>query len=88
MRDQYTNLNAPVTGPATKAGHITPSDATPLTIIPKAVYVGTGGTVVCRAVDSDEDVVFKNLPSPSVLPVRVAYIRSTGTTAQDFVGLY
>jgi len=51
-----------------------------------ALYVGTGGDVVC--LDSSSTVVtFKNVPSGSTLPVRTARV-TAATTATDIVALY
>lgn len=66
---------------------ISPDDLSDLPIVPKAIYVGTGGTIVLRALDSDQDSVFTNLASGTILPVRARAIRATGTTAADLVGL-
>ena len=63
------------------------SDATALTIIPKALYVGTGGTLVLRGVDGAADVTFKNVASGQIIDVRAQYVRATGTTAGDIVAL-
>jgi len=66
---------------------VTPHDTNELPIIPKALYVGTGGTVVLRGVDSAADVTFVNVADGQVLDVRPHYVRATGTTASDIVGL-
>ena len=53
----------------------------------KAIYVGGQGDVTLRAIESDADVTFRNVPSGAILDVRTANIRATGTTATDIVGL-
>lgn len=63
------------------------SDTGTLPVVPKALFVGTGGNLMLRAVDSEEDVLFVNVPSGMILDVRVLSIRATGTTAADLVGL-
>lgn len=55
--------------------------------MPKALYVGAGGTVVVRGVDATSDVAFRNVVSGQVLDVRARFIRASGTTATDIVGL-
>ena len=55
---------------------------------PAAVYVGTGGAVACRPAGSSSDVTFAGIPNGSVIPVMVTAIRSTGTTASNFVAVY
>lgn len=66
---------------------IVPHDADELPVIPKALYVGTVGQVTLRGVDGGTDVVFKNVASGQVLDVRARFVRATGTTAGDLVGL-
>lgn len=66
---------------------ITPSDAVPLVTTPKALYIGTGGTLVVRTASGAADVTFKNLASGQILPVRPQFVRATGTTAADIVAL-
>ncbi|WP_425228632.1 spike base protein, RCAP_Rcc01079 family [Sphingomonas sp.] len=66
---------------------IAPHDSNELTIIPKAIYVGTGGSVTLRGVAGSADVVFKNVASGQVIDVRARFVRATGTTAADLVAL-
>ncbi len=66
---------------------VSPSDTDELPIIPKALYVGTGGTVTLRGVGGTADVVFRNVASGQVLDVRPRFVRATGTTATDLVAL-
>lgn len=76
--------------PVTPSSHplaIVPSDVAPLVATPKALYIGTGGTVVLRTASGAADVTFKNLASGQILPVRAQFVRATGTTAADIVAL-
>lgn len=73
--------------PARSAFPITPHDTEELAVLPRAIYAGTGGTIVLRAVESTADVVFKSLAAGQILDVRAQYVRATGTTAADLVGL-
>jgi hypothetical protein len=73
--------------PATDCFAITPDDAAELTRATKALYVGTGGDVVVRPLAGTTDIRFRNVPSGGLLDIRVAAVRSTGTTAGDIVGL-
>ena len=66
---------------------ITPHDSNAVARIPRAVYVGVGGDIVCRGLDSDSDVTLKNVPSGALLPIRPKFIRATDTTATDLVGI-
>lgn len=66
---------------------VTPHDSDALPLIPKALYVGTGGHLALRGVDAAGDVVFRNVAAGQVLDVRAQFVRATGTTAADIVGL-
>jgi hypothetical protein len=83
----FSSTTDSLIAPARRCFAIQPDDTANLTILPKALFVGTGGNLVVGAVDSDADVVFANVPSGSVLDIRLIAIRATGTTASDLVGL-
>lgn len=50
---------------------------------PSTLFVGVGGDVTVTTVSGETGVVFKNLPSGSILPVLV--IAVTAATATDLV---
>ena len=66
---------------------VTPSDSEILPVLPKGLYVGTGGNLVLRTIDSAADVTFQNVPDGAILDVRASYVRQTGTTASGIVAL-
>ena len=66
---------------------IVPHDTNELTVVPKALYVGTGGDLTLRGVSGTTDVTFKNVASGQVLDVRAQYVRATGTSATDILAL-
>jgi hypothetical protein len=88
MTDQFQNHADHVSAPATRAVAVSPHDSNALADIPKALFVGTGGTIVMRGVNGSVDQSWKNVPSGSVLPFRAQYVRATGTTAADLLALY
>jgi hypothetical protein len=88
MADQFQNSADQVSAPATRAVAVTPHDSNPLTDIPKALFVGTGGNITMRGVNGTADQVWKNVPSGSLLPFRALYVRATGTSAADLLALY
>lgn len=88
MADAFGTAADAVSAPATRAVAVVPSDGDPLPDIPKALFVGTGGTLVMRGVGGGGDVTWKNVASGSLLPFRARYVRATGTTAADVVALY
>jgi hypothetical protein len=85
--DGFSNYTDSPIAPASTCFAVTPSDSDELPAVTKALYVGTGGTVVLRPLNGGEDVVFRNVPDGGILDVRVRSVRSTGTTADDIVGL-
>ena len=70
---------------------VVPSDTIDLTKYPKAIYVGVGGDVAmigAKAPPAAAGVVWKNLPSAAMPPVRPRRILATGTTATNIVACY
>jgi len=85
--DTFGNFTETVSAPSRRPFAVTPSDSVELTFIPKALYIGTGGTVILRGIDGGEDVTFKNVANGQILDVRAQFVRATGTTAADIVAL-
>jgi hypothetical protein len=88
MADNFSNSTDALHAPAARAVAVTPDDANPLTDIPKALYVGTGGDIAARGLRDTADQLWKAVPAGTVLPFRARYIRATGTTAADILALY
>ena len=88
MTDAFSGAADAVHAPATRALAVVPSDSQPLADIPKALYVGSGGTITMRGVRDTADTSWKNVPAGAVLPFRAQYVRATGTSAADIVALY
>lgn len=86
MSDPFETHADAATAPSRAPYSIVPSDTDALTLVPKGIYVGTGGDVVVRGVDGEADVTYRNLPDASYVAVRALYVRATGTTASDLVG--
>lgn len=85
--DQYANAANSLIAPSADCFAIVPNDTQELSKATKAIYVGTGGTIVLKAVESEDFVTLRNVISGSILDIRVRAIRATGTTAQDIIGL-
>ncbi len=68
---------------------IVPSDSVPRSF--SSIYVGTGGDVRVLSAPgtSLSPVIFKNVPSGTILPIQLlqGIIFATGTTALDLIGL-
>jgi len=87
MSDPFQSFADSPVGPARTATAVTPSDSVALQRLPKALYVGGGGDLTLRCVDSGTDVVMSAVPAGSILPVRAQFVRATGTTATAIVAL-
>ena len=87
MSDRFDTMLDTPSQPARHAFVVTPHATNEIDPLPKAIFIGTGGNIVGRPVASTVDVTFKNLASGQILDVRLQYIRASGTTAADLVGL-
>lgn len=87
MTDSFNNTTDSLIAPSSNCFAITPNDAAELATVTKAIYVGEGGAVVLRSVRGGDDVTFSNVPSGAILDVRARFVRATGTTASQIVGL-
>ena len=87
MADSFQGTTDSLNAPARNAFAIALSDTVALPLLPKAIYVGTGGTIVLRGVDATGDVTLKNVGAGQIIDIRASHVRATGTTAADLVGL-
>ena len=71
--------------PSTNAFSITPNDSSALSIIPRAIVAQATGNITLRTSGSGSDVVVSAIAGIP-LPLRVQYVRATGTTATGIVG--
>lgn len=85
--DKFKNTTDSLVASARDCFEITPSNTAEIAKVTKAIYVGNGGDIVLRAIDSVADVTFPNLPTGTILPIRASHIRANRTTATDIVGL-
>ena len=85
MSDPFAQGLDLVTGPSCQPYAVVPSDTVALPIVPKGIYVGTGGDVTLRGIRSTADVTYKNLTNGSYIAVRAAFVRAAGTTATDMI---
>lgn len=73
--------------PAISAGAVTTSDSTNLSSFARALYVGVGGNIAA-VMPNDDVVTFSNVPTGTILPVRVKRVNATNTTATNIVALF
>jgi hypothetical protein len=85
--DPFDSVTDNLISPARNAFSILPDDTIDLPSATKAVYVGTGGDIAVQLIDSEQDVVFSNVPTGSILAIRIVAVRANGTTASNLVGL-
>ncbi len=83
--DNFQYHRDSVSDPARSARVAVPQDAAMLPIVPKAVFVGSGGDVKLRCIDDEAPVLFRNVPSGTILPLRAAELWQSDTTAGDLV---
>jgi hypothetical protein len=85
--DPFASQADTVMAPARSPFALVPHDSDELPAVPKAIYVGAGGTIVLRGIGGSADVTFSGVQTGSVLDVRASHVRATGTTAANLVGL-
>ena len=86
MTDPFEHHATGFDTPAAGAFSITPSDNTVLATTPRALYVGTGGSLAVQ-MKAGETVSFENLPDGALLPIRVVKVLAA-TSASSILGLY
>lgn len=79
-------LTADNTAPAEDCFVITPHDTDPLAQIVRGIWVGTGGDLEIIT-PAGTTVVFLNVPSGTLMPVRATHVKDDNTDADDIVGL-
>ncbi|MDO6587342.1 hypothetical protein Q4543_17660 [Salipiger sp. 1_MG-2023] len=87
MADTFQGMTGGMTGPATHAASVTPSDSTDLSAVSRAIMVGVSGDVAVIT-QGGETVTLPSLQAGLPYAVRVSRILSTGTTATGIVALW
>lgn len=87
MTDTFRNHGRSLTSPPDAAAAIVPDDGADLAFATRAVYVGGAGDLRVRMLGGAE-VTLAAVPAGAMLPLRVARILATGTTATRLVGLW
>lgn len=72
--------------PAKRLRAITPHDTNELAFVPKALFVGVGGTISLIA-QEDTAAVSMTVLSGAIIPVRAKIVKTTGTTATGIVAM-
>lgn len=87
MSDKFANDSDAVAAPSRSPFAVVPHDVNPLPVLPKALRVGQGGTLVLRGVDVTQDVTLLNVANGEVIDIRASHVRATGTTCTGIVAL-
>lgn len=87
MTDRFEGRAEGVSAPAARGFAITPSDSSDLAAETRAIYVGGSGNV-SLVLASGDALTFAGLVAGTLLPVRAARVKATGTSATMMLGLY
>lgn len=74
--------------PACNSAVVSPSDTIPLQSVSRAIYIGTTGNVAIQLLGDTSPVTLIACQAGSLLPIRVAYLMSTNTTASNIIALW
>jgi hypothetical protein len=87
MTDSFKTHGRSLTSPPEDAAAIVPDDGADLATATRAVWVGGGGDLRVRMLGGAE-VTLRGVGSGSLLPLRLARVFATGTTATALVALW
>jgi hypothetical protein len=87
MIDSFHKHTRSLTSPPERGLAIVPNDASDLPHVTRALYVGSPGDVVVKLQDGTV-LSFANVASGALIPIRVARVLATGTTASQLLGLW
>lgn len=85
--DKFSEFPTTLIAPARDAEAVIPNDAVDLASLPRAIYVGQGGTVSVRMAGG-QTVQFLGVQAGSFLPIRAKGVNATGTTATGLLALW
>lgn len=86
MPDIFEDRSSGLESPGYQAVAVTPNDGTDLTTTSRALYVGTSGDLQLTLAGGNT-VLLRNVPT-GMLPLRVARVLASGTTATDIVAVW
>lgn len=81
-------MSSDLSSPAKGSYAVTPSDATVLSPLPRALYVGGAGNVAVMLSEDSAAVTLIGVAAGQTLPVRAKRVMATNTTATNIVALY
>lgn len=86
MTDTFKSYARSLTSPPENGQAIVPGENT-LPVVTRALFVGVGGDLAVRMAGGGA-VTLANLPSGTLLPIRVDRVLADGTTADRIVGFW
>ncbi len=86
MTDIFEDHSMGLESPGFQAAAVVPSDSTDLGTVSRALYIGFGGDLRLTTAGGTT-VVLRNVAS-GMLPIRVARVHATETTATDIVAIW
>ena len=86
MTDTFKEFKTSLESPAEHHFLVQPSDTTDLPYRPRALRIGTAGTVVVRDVAGND--VSYSVEAGEILSIRAVRVLAGGTTATSIVGWY
>lgn len=87
MIDKFSKYSRSLVSPAENAADIIPDDASDISNVTRALYVGDAGNL-CVKMLGGGTATFANVPSGTLIPLRVTRVLATGTTATAILGLW
>ena len=85
MNDSFRKHTRSLTSPPEHGIAVVPDGE--LGHLTRALYVGVGGDLAVRLQDGTE-LVLANVPTGTLLPIRVTRVLASGTSATQIVGLW
>ena len=85
MNDTFRKHTRSLTAPPEHGATVVPG--ADLAHVTRALYVGGGGDVAVRLQDGTE-ITLANVPTGTLIPIRVIRVLATGTSATQIVGLW
>ena len=86
MPDIFENRSSGLESPGYNAAQVTPDDGSDLSTMSRALYVGNTGDIQVTMAGG-ATVLLRNVPA-GLLPLRVARVFASGTTATDIVAVW
>ena len=87
MADIFEDRSSGLESPGFHAAAVTPNDVTDLAFTSRALYVGAPGDLKVTLAGDSLPVTFANLAAGFV-PLRVARVHASGTTASSIVAVW